>query len=66
MVSKEQLKAIHAKADILIKKGVKAYDVKSKMMANMENPKLVEMKNGRWALKGTSEKSGIKIQRIIG
>jgi len=44
----------------------KAYDVKAKRKVEIQNPKAVKMKNGKWAVKGTSPITGIKVFRIIG
>ena len=44
----------------------KAYDVKAKRKVEIQNPKVVKMKNGKWAVKGTSPITGIKVFRIIG
>ena len=44
---------------------VKAYDVKAKKMVDMVNPKLVKLKNGRPALKGTSKATGNAVFRIL-
>ena len=44
----------------------KAYDVKAKKKVEIQNPKVVKMKNGKWAVKGTSPITGIKVFRIVG
>ena len=44
----------------------KAYDVKAKKKVEIQNPKIVKMKNGKWAIKGTSPITGIKVFRIVG
>ena len=44
----------------------KAYDVKAKRKVEIQNPKVVKMKNGKWAIKGTSPITGIKVFRIVG
>ena len=44
----------------------KAYDVKAKKKVEIQNPKIVKMKNGKWAVKGTSPITGIKVFRIVG
>ena len=44
----------------------KAYDVKAKKKVDIQNPKVVKMKNGKWAIKGTSPITGIKVFRIVG
>lgn len=66
--SKSEQAAIHAKIEKLksAKGGVKAYDVKAKMMATMKEPKEIRLKNGRIALQGLSEKTGNKLTRIVG
>ena len=43
-----------------------AYDVKAKRKVEIQNPKAVKMKNGKWAVKGTSPIPGIKVFRIVG
>ena len=43
-----------------------AYDVKAKKKVKIQNPKVVKMKNGKWAIKGTSPITGIKVFRIVG
>ena len=44
----------------------KAYDVKAKKKVEIQNPKVIKMKNGKWAIKGTSPITGIKVFRIVG
>ena len=44
----------------------KAYDVKAKKKVEIQNPKVVKMKNGKWAIKGTSPITDIKVFRIVG
>jgi len=44
----------------------KAYDVKAKRKVEIQNPKAVKMKNGKWTVKGTSPITGIKVFRIVG
>jgi len=44
----------------------KAYDVKAKRKVEIQNPKAVKKKNGKWAVKGTSPITGIKVFRIVG
>jgi len=44
----------------------KAYDVKAKKKVEIQNPKVVKMKNGMWAIKGISPITGIKVFRIVG
>jgi len=43
-----------------------AYDVKAKKKVKIQNPKAVKMKNGKWAVRGTSPITGIKVFRIVG
>jgi len=43
-----------------------AYDVKAKRKVEIQNPEAVKMKNGKWAVKGTSPITGIKVFRIVG
>jgi len=43
-----------------------AYDVKAKKSVEIQNPKVVKMKNGRWAIKGTSPITGNTVFRIAG
>jgi hypothetical protein len=42
-----------------------AYDVKAKKKVKIESPKVVKMKNGRYAVTGKSAASGIKVFRIL-
>jgi len=42
-----------------------AYDVKAKKKVKIENPKLVKLKNGRWAAKGKSPVTGNTVFRIL-
>ncbi len=43
-----------------------AYDVKARKKVVIQNPKVVKMKNGRWAIKGTSPATGNTVFRIAG
>jgi len=43
-----------------------AYDVKAKRKVEIQNPRAIKMKNGKWAVKGTSPITGIKVFRIVG
>jgi len=43
-----------------------AYDVKAKKKVKIQNPKAVKMKNGKWAVRGTSPVTGIKVFRFVG
>ncbi|MCY4490993.1 MAG: hypothetical protein OXC46_05970 [Thaumarchaeota archaeon] len=45
---------------------IKAYDVKARKNVSMINPQPYQMKNGTWALKGTSSETGISLFRIVG
>ncbi|RLG78771.1 MAG: hypothetical protein DRO10_02180 [Thermoprotei archaeon] len=42
-----------------------AFDVKAKEKVKIKNPKFQKMKNGRWAVVGTSPKTGIKVVRFL-
>ena len=44
----------------------KAYDVKAKKKVEIQDPKVIRMKNGKWAIKGRSPITGIKVFRIVG
>ncbi len=43
-----------------------AYDIKARKKVAMQNPQPYLMKNGSWALKGTSAETGISLFRIVG
>lgn len=43
-----------------------AYDIKARKKVSMKDPKPYLMKNGVWALKGTSSETGIKLFKIVG
>ena len=45
---------------------IEAYDIKAKKKVSMNNPKPYLMKNGSWALKGTSSETGINLFKIVG
>ena len=45
---------------------IQAYDIKARKKVRMENPEPYQMKNGNWALKGTSAETGIKLFKIVG
>lgn len=45
---------------------VQAYDIKARKKVTMNNPKPYLMKNGSWALKGTSAETGISLFKIVG
>ena len=38
----------------------------TKKMVKIQNPKAVKMKNGKWAVKGTSPITGVKVFRFVG
>ena len=42
-----------------------AYDVKARKKVKMLDPKLVQLKNERWAVMGKSPLTGIKVIRIL-
>ena len=42
---------------------IEAYDIKVRRKVAMKNPQPYLMKNGTWALKGTSAETGIKLFR---
>ena len=42
-----------------------AYDVKARKKVKIVDPKLVTLKNGRKAIKGTSAETGIGLFRIV-
>ena len=42
-----------------------AYDVKAKKKVKISDPKVVKMKNGRWAISGKSSETGTKVFRIL-
>jgi predicted nucleic acid-binding Zn ribbon protein len=43
-----------------------AYDGKAKKKVKIQNPKAVMMKNGKWAIRGTSPITGVKVFRFVG
>jgi len=45
---------------------IEAYDIKARKKVTMKNPQPYLMKNGSWALKGTSSETGIVLFRIVG
>lgn len=45
---------------------IEAYDIKARKKVSMKDPKPYLMKNGSWALKGTSSETGIKLFKIVG
>jgi len=42
-----------------------AYDVKAKKKVKINDPKVVKMKNGRYAISGKSAETGTKVFRIL-
>jgi len=42
-----------------------AYDVKARKKVKILDPKIVQLKNKRWAVVGTSHVTGIKVVRIL-
>ncbi len=46
--------------------GIEAYDIKARKKVTMKNPQAYLMKNGTWALKGTSAETGISLFKIVG
>jgi hypothetical protein len=47
-------------------KEFEAYDVKVRKKVKMLEPQIVQLKNGRWAVKGKSSETGLTIFRILG
>ncbi|QUC65509.1 hypothetical protein NsoK4_04535 [Nitrosopumilus sp. K4] len=45
---------------------IQAYDIKARKKVSMKNPQPYLMKNGTWALKGTSAETGITLFKIVG
>lgn len=45
---------------------IEAYDIKARKKVAMKNPQPYLMKNGSWALKGTSAETGINLFKIVG
>lgn len=45
---------------------IEAYDVKARKKVTMKDPRPYLMKNGTWALKGTSAETGISLFKIVG
>ncbi|MCV0430145.1 hypothetical protein [Nitrosopumilus sp.] len=45
---------------------IEAYDIKVRKKVLMKNPQPYKMKNGSWALKGTSTETGINLFKIVG
>ncbi|RLE67440.1 MAG: hypothetical protein DRJ43_07415 [Thermoprotei archaeon] len=42
-----------------------AFDVKARKKVKILNPEFVQLKNGRWAVTGQSEATGIKVFRFL-
>lgn len=47
-------------------KEYEAYDVKARKKVKILEPKVVQLKNKRWALKGKSSATGLTVFRILG
>jgi hypothetical protein len=47
-------------------KEYEAYDVKARKKVKILEPKLVQLKNRRWAIKGKSSVTGLTVFRILG
>ncbi len=45
---------------------IEAYDIKARKKVSMKDPQPYLMKNGSWAVKGTSSETGIKLFKIVG
>jgi hypothetical protein len=45
---------------------IEAYDIKARKKVSMKDPEPYLMKNGSWALRGTSSETGIKLFKIVG
>ena len=43
---------------------VEAYDVKARKKVQIKDPKVVQLKNGRYAIKGTSSETGLSLIHI--
>ena len=44
---------------------VEAYDVKARKKVEIKDPKVVQLKNGRYAIKGTSSETGITVMSCL-
>lgn len=42
-----------------------AFDVKARKKVRIKDPRFVQLKNGRWAVTGTSGETGIKVFRFL-
>lgn len=42
-----------------------AFDVKARKKVKINNPQFIQLKNGRWAVTGTSAETGIKVFRFL-
>ena len=47
-------------------KDYEAYDVKARKKVKILEPKVVQLKNKRWAIKGKSAETGNTVFRILG
>ena len=45
---------------------IEAYDIKARKKVSMKDPQPHLMRNGMWALKGTSTETGINLFKIAG
>ncbi len=54
------------KSEEEIKGPIMGYSVKAKKMVEIQNPKIVTLKNGRKAVVGTCPITGAKVYRFIG
>lgn len=45
---------------------IEAYDIKARKKVSMKDPQPYLMRNGMWALKGTSIETGISLFKIVG
>lgn len=45
---------------------IEAYDVKARKKVPVKDPEPYQMKNGKWAIKGTSCETGITVYKIVG
>lgn len=51
---------------IYFMKEFEGYDVKARKKVKILEPKLVQLKNQRWAVKGKSSATGLTVFRILG
>lgn len=47
-------------------KEYEAYDVKARKKVKIVDPKIVQLKNDKWAIKGKSSATGSTVFRILG